>query len=609
MKPNIKQLILGMAIASTSAIGVDALALDGTVAQNSAWNIQRTGAQDTLRLVAYGDSIVAGYISPTEIAQRASTHVAAEYAAVLWGQNIEVRRRAQSGAVASAILNRIQADASFMQTDNTVGVHVVMCGNDYLQARSAFAGQTGQCNFDGLAAALNNCLNATSQAIDFVNANAGPNARLRIIGNLYYPGFDSDNVPTNCTSPDTGQPLNRRDDVFLAIIAESNWETCNLAVENGWACADNFAEFMAADFDSNGDGVADNESIRFIPGEPLEEYVNRILAANAAGLLRDSNFKQIAAGTSVDYLLSDDTHTTFVGPQAKAGPTAGTPGGNVGVFHATDTPFPGFRNPDWNRNGHDRMGHALATNYDLNVDAGADATLLACELFDNQVTFNDRVFFGPWPIDVDFGDGTSLSVESSDMSLDLAKEFTNPGLYTVNVVVTGAYDTVWHDSAVVSVLSATEATTLLIDDFAGIIEQTEMDKGWAFTTRGHLVATLDALDQGQTELAEQSLMAFMDGVMQSSTPAADQERLLSAALRTSNAVSCEPVDNGMGPRFNARQSFTLPQRPVVRQRPIREQQWIEFDGVKYDPADPQLHELQRRAAEAYLQQSRSGRGG
>ncbi len=600
MKPYIKQLSLGLAIACGSVIGVDALALDGTVAQNSAWNIERDGAQDTLRIVAYGDSIVAGYIDPTTIARRSSTHVAAEYAAVLWGQNIEVRRRAQSGAVASAIYSRIMNDASFMQTDNTVGVQVVMCGNDYLQARTAFAEQTGVCDFDGLAAALNTCLDFTEQAIDYVNANAGPNVKLKIVGNLYYPGFDGDDVLTNCTSPETGQPLNRRDDVFLSIIAESNWETCNLAVENGWVCADNFAEFMTADFDSNGDGMIDSDAVRFVAGEPLEDYVARILAAHDAGLLRDSNFKQIAPGTTVGYLLSDDTHTTFIGPDAKS--TVGsTPGGNVAVFHPTDEPFPDFRNPDWNLNGHDRMATALATNYDLNIDAGPDASLLVCEDFDNTVSFNDRVFFGPWPILVDFGDGDSLTTEVSEMSLDLAKAYTNPGQYAVNVVVTGAYDTVWHDMAMVNVLSAADAVTMLTAEFADILPATTMNRRWVSETLGHLTDALQAAQAGEGGLGQQSLSLFVQRLIQSSTPSSDVDRLTAMADRASAALGCEPTEPASRAALRARQSFTLPQRPVVPQGRFRETQWIEFEGVRYAPDDPRLHLLQLQALEAYLE--------
>jgi lysophospholipase L1-like esterase len=601
MKLEIRKLALGMVIASSGMVGVDALALDGTVAQNSAWNIQRAGAEDTLRIVAYGDSIVAGYTSPTEIAERSSTHVAAEYAAVLWGQNIEVRRRAQSGAVASAIYNRIINDTSFMQTDSTVGVQVVMCGNDYLQARSAFAGQTGQCNFDGLAAALDNCLGFTSQAIDYVNQNAGPNAKLKIVGNLYYPGFDDDNVMTQCTSPDTGQPLNRRDDVFLSIIAESNWETCNMAVENGWVCADNFAEFMTADFDSNGDGMVDSDAVRFVPGEPLEDYVDRILAANAAGLLRDANFKQISPGATVGYLLSDDTHTTFIGPTAKAGATGGSPGGNVNVFHPTDVPFPDFQNPDWNLNGHDRMGSALATNYDLNVDAGADATLFACEDFNSTVSFNDRVFFGPWPVFVDFGDGNSLTTEVSDMSLDISNQFTVPGTHVVNAVVTGAYDTVWHDSALVNVLSAVDGLMMLIDDFNQVGTFTTMNRRWLVESQGHLQDALDAAELGNAGSAEQSLDLFLQNLAQSSTAPTDIARLNALADQTLTALNCQPAGRTSRAGFNASRPFSLPQRSVVPQGRMRESRWIEFDGVRYSPDDPRLHELQLEQLEQNLE--------
>lgn len=594
-------LMVGLVAAATSLIAADAGALDGTIAQNSQWNITRTGAEDTLRIVAYGDSIVAGYRDVNNIARRASTHVAAEYGAALWGQNIQVRRRAQSGAVASQILNRIQNDQNFMQTANTVGVHVVMCGNDYLQARSAFAGQSGQCNYNGLATALDNCLSATASAIDFINNNAGPNAKFKVIGNLYYPGFDSDNVLTNCTDPDSGDRLNRRDDVFLAIIAESNWETCNLAVENGWVCADNFAEFMAADFDSNGDGVIDSESIRFIPGESREDYIARIVAANDAGLLRDSNFKQIAPSTSVDYLLSDDTHTTFAGPTAKAGLGGGNPGGNVTVFHPTNGAYPEGRNPTWNLNGHDRMGFALATNYDLNVDAGPDATLLQCEVFDNTVGFNDRVFFGPWEVWADFGDGNAVSAETSVESFDLFNEFTEAGVFTVDVVVTGAYGTLWEDSAKVTVLSPEEAVLQLIGDLDALRASGAIGFGTWNGNRRPLEMALSMIGNGFVDPAQSMIQDFIDNVAAGPFDPTTAQSLIEFASRTQASVGCDPNERSIPGQGNGQGLGQRPERAVTAQGTIVEQEWIEFDGVQYDPEDPVLHELMLEAAERNLE--------
>lgn len=592
-------LIAGIAAASC-LLAANANALDGTIAQNSQWNVTRPGAQQTLRIVAYGDSIVAGYIDVNNIAQRASTHVAAEYGAALWGQNIEVRRRAQSGAVGAQILARIQNDRAFMQSANTIGVHVVMCGNDYLQARSAFAGQSGQCNYNGLANALNACLTATRSALDFINANAGPNAKLKVVGNLYYPGFDSDNVLTNCTDPASGQRLNRRDDVFLAIIAESNWETCNLAAERGWVCADNFAEFMAADFDSNGDGVVDTDQIRYIHGESREDYVARIVAANDAGLLRDANFKQAGPSTTVGYLLSDDTHTTFVGPQAKAGLSGGTPGGNVGVFHATSGAYADGRNPTWNRNGHDRMGYALATNYDLNVDAGADATLLACEAFDNTVTFNDRVFFGPWEVWADFGDGNTSSTTAQQMSVGLFNAYTAPGAYTVDVVVQGAYGTIWEDSAAVTVLSARQGVEKLIADLDALLVGGAISRGTWNGNRRPLENALRLLDGGNTNPPRSMLQDFINSVSNGGFDAGTAQSLIAFAARTQAALDCSP-SKGM---TLAGKSTPRPQRPARSGEAVADQQWMEFNGTRYDLDDPALHALMTEAAARTLEQIR-----
>ena len=464
--------LFGAFMALSCMLAVEAGAT--SIAQNSEWNVTRTGAEDTLRIVAYGDSIIAGYIDTSTIAQRASTHVAAEYGAALLGQNIEIRRRAQSGAVAQGIYNRIisSTDTAFMQTSNTRGVHVVMCGNDYLQARSNFAGQSGTCDYSGLETALANCMYYTELSLAYINAMAHPEAKLKMLGNLYYPGFDADNVQTGCVDPYTGESFNRRDK-FLPLMAESNWETCNLADQYGWQCADNFAESMAADYDSNGDEIIDNEAIRYISGESKADYINRIVAAYEAGLLSDANFKEIGPSATVGYLLSDDTHMTYLGPTGKAGVYGGTPGGNVSVYHATDGAYPDGKNPSWNLNGHDRMGYALATNYDLNVNAGPDVTLSAGEIFQSQCTFNDKVFFGPWDIWVDYGDGTGESATITEMSFDLFNQYTAGGTYMVNVVVAGAYGTMWEDTLTVTVLGGDDPPNeapIAVDDSYSVNE-------------------------------------------------------------------------------------------------------------------------------------------
>src|SRR5882724_7015540 len=108
-----------------------------TIAQNSSWTVTRTGATQTLRIVAYGDSIFAGYTSATNIARRAAPYVTGEYCAALLGQNVQIHRRCTSGGVAQDIYNRIHSttDRAFMQDAATRLVTFEMCGNDYLQAR------------------------------------------------------------------------------------------------------------------------------------------------------------------------------------------------------------------------------------------------------------------------------------------------------------------------------------------------------------------------------------------------------------------------------------------------------------------------------------------
>ena len=332
-----------------------------TIAQNSAWTVTRPGATQTMRIVAYGDSIYAGYTSATNIARRSGPYVAAEYCAALTGQNFNVARRCQSGGVAADIYNRINSttDRAFMADASTRVVTFEMCGNDYLQARSNFKGSSGTCNYTGLNNALANCKNYTQLAMNSINTHAHANTKLKIVSNLYYPGYDADNSFSTCTDTVNGDPANgfrvNMRKLFLPRLLESNWWTCKYASDKGFVCADAFANFMARDYDSNADGMNDADAIRYKSGESLADYQARVIALQST--LRDSNLKLVSAGSSFDYLQSDDTHPTFEG--ATANTLFTTPSGNNGVLHATAGAYAGGKNPHWNWNGHDRHGWAI----------------------------------------------------------------------------------------------------------------------------------------------------------------------------------------------------------------------------------------------------------
>jgi hypothetical protein len=307
-------LTLAVTLAATCVVGGDAVA--STINQNTSWTINRSGATSTYRVVSYGDSIFAGYNgSLFSVAKRAAPLVEGEYLGKTLNSNFE------------------------------------MCGNDYLQARSSFTSQTGTCSYSGLDTALANCTTYTEKAMQAINQYA-TTAKVKVVMNLYYPGYNADNVATGCTDATTGTTVNKRAK-FLPYLAKSNWRTCNLAEKYGFKCADAFAEFMAADYDSNGDGQLDADSIRYRSGETEAAYVTRVTSTYAS-LLRDSNTHLANASTSYDYLQSDDTHPTYyLG-------TIGT-GSGSGAPDFTDAQIVNGQNPQWNKTGHERAGWSLST--------------------------------------------------------------------------------------------------------------------------------------------------------------------------------------------------------------------------------------------------------
>ncbi len=332
-------------------------AMANTLNQNVSWTIDRAATTASYRVVAYGDSIYAGYSgSLTSAAKYAAPTIAAEYLSALWNADIESVRRAKSGAVAKDVYeNKIVAERSYMQSSNTRVVTFEMCGNDGLQARTAFKDQTGTCNYNVLTTAENNCRTYVGAAMDYINANAYAGTKLKVIANLYYPGYAADNTQSSCKDASTGATV-KMQDKFLPVMARMNFMMCDTARLKGFQCVDNFAQYMAADYDSNGDGQIDSDALRYVAGESEANYVNRI-GNTLRSTIRDANTHFTSAGSSYDYIQSDDTHPTFNGGTVSAGLFGGTTGKGAPRY----TSFSGGKNPLWNQYGHERMGWAVST--------------------------------------------------------------------------------------------------------------------------------------------------------------------------------------------------------------------------------------------------------
>src|SRR5947199_9184666 len=153
--------------------------------------------------------------------------------------------------------------------------------------------------------------------MQYINQNAFSGTRLKVITNLYYPGYDADNALSNCTDPGTGQRVNKQS-TFLPYLAQMNWRACNFAAQYGFACADSFAQFMGADYDSYGDGQIDSDGLRYAQGESEDSYVNR-LAVTLRSTIRDANVQLGDASTSHAYIQPDNTHPTHSGSRSEGG--------------------------------------------------------------------------------------------------------------------------------------------------------------------------------------------------------------------------------------------------------------------------------------------------
>jgi lysophospholipase L1-like esterase len=328
-----------------------------TLNQNASWTIDRAGTSTRYRIVAYGDSIYAGYNgSVYNAAKYTAPTVDAEYLSAKWNADIESVRRTKSGAVASDIYhNKIVAERNHMQASHTRVVTFEMCGNDGLQARSAFKSQTGTCDYSVMTRAENSCRTYVAAAMDFINANAYPGTKVKAITTLYYPGYDADNVQSSCRDATTGGTVNLRDR-FLPALARMNYWMCEYARLKSFQCMDSFAHFMGSDYDSNGDGKVDNVALRYVAGESESSYVTRI-TSTLKSTLRDANAHFVSSSATYDYIQSDNTHPTYSGGTI----TSGVFGGSSGSGPPRYTTFSYGKNPIWNQYGHERIGWGLST--------------------------------------------------------------------------------------------------------------------------------------------------------------------------------------------------------------------------------------------------------
>lgn len=355
----LRRCLPGLVLLLAAATGTPALA--STLNQNASWTIDRPGTTAKYRVVAYGDSIYAGYNgSVVNAARYSAPTVDGEYLSAQWNADIETVRRAKSGAVAADVYaSKIVAERSYMQAASTRVVTFEMCGNDGLQARTALKNQTGSCNFGVLATAVASCKTHVAAAMDYINANAYPGVKLKVISNLYYPGYAADNVQSRCRDAATGATVNLQDK-FLPALARMNYWMCEYARQKGFKCADSFADFMGADHDRNRDGLVDSEALRFMPGESEANYVTRI-TSTLRGTIRDANTHFVSSSSSFDYLQSDDVHPTYTGGTV----TSGVFGGSSGTGAPRHSSVTAGKSPIWNQYGHERMGWRLSTTNPL----------------------------------------------------------------------------------------------------------------------------------------------------------------------------------------------------------------------------------------------------
>jgi lysophospholipase L1-like esterase len=219
-----------------------------------------------------------------------------------------------SGEIMSEIAGRVESNLTDLRAADYVTLEG--CGNDFLDARSTYRSSSSCTNEAPLANALATCKAQMVRALDKIALERKAGSIVQIMA-LYYPGINSDKS-RNCNGMS-------HFDIFLDYLSEANWFTCNEAWKRGFKCTDGLAAFNAADVDTALDADTDVDAAQIRMSEATDfndfaGYYSRVQDNKA--VLTDANTKRVSASSTVDYLLSDDTHPTNAGHQRLADETA-----------------------------------------------------------------------------------------------------------------------------------------------------------------------------------------------------------------------------------------------------------------------------------------------
>ena len=236
-RSSLSALLLRPALAATVALA-SASAGASTLTQNVSWTIDRSGTSAKYRVVAYGDSIYAGYYGSISRASRSAPRrsVDGEYLSQAWNADIEVVRRAKSGAVASDIYNNKIVERALVHADDE---HARRDLRDVRQRRPAGAQQLRRPERHLQLRAARHRARTTARRTSRPRCSTSTPTRTRARSSRSSPTSTiRATPPTTRSAAATTRARGRRSTSrtkFLPYLAKMNWRACNFASQYGFA--------------------------------------------------------------------------------------------------------------------------------------------------------------------------------------------------------------------------------------------------------------------------------------------------------------------------------------------------------------------------------------
>ena len=195
-----RHLVPLLGLCAVALVGSEAMA--STITQNMSWTIDRAGTTTKYRVTAYGDSIYAGYrgsLSSVAQARRAVGRRRVPVASCGTPTSRSSAAPSRARWRPTSTTTRSSPSARTCRPPTPASSRSRCAATTACRRAAASPARAAPATTAPLNTALANCTTYQQSAMQYINTNATRARKLKVVSNLYYPGYAADNALSSCT--------------------------------------------------------------------------------------------------------------------------------------------------------------------------------------------------------------------------------------------------------------------------------------------------------------------------------------------------------------------------------------------------------------------------